>query len=173
MPGKLMLTHPGHVLSLGTKEQETLHHTSQIHSWLGDPPRFSAHLTLLEKKVLAPTLRVSTCQNLNSSLEKKTGYMLDSLGLVYTASSPTHNYNSPSLLQRTDANVPPVIWSPQRNSSGNRSLITGNKALVGSSVQKKYGAWFASTEPELKPNIHLYPSLSNYISSVSNVAKTE
>lgn len=55
-------------------------------------------------------------------------------------------------------------------------MIICNKAWVDHQ-SKKYGAWFASTEPELKQNkkkIHLYPFLSNCISSsVRDVTKAK
>lgn len=38
---------------LRVHRNETLHYTSHIYSWLGDPPSFSAHFTLSEKKALS------------------------------------------------------------------------------------------------------------------------
>lgn len=71
--------------------------------------------------------------------------------------------------------MPPMTWRPERNSGGNSRVITDNKAWVDHQSEK-YGASFASTEPELKQKnkIHLYPFLSNYISSsVRKVTKAE
>lgn len=128
---------------------------------LRNPPSFSAHLTLLEKKAQHLRWGFSHAGTWISAW-KKTGYMLDSLGLVYTASRPIHNYNSPSLLQCTDANVPPVIWSPQRKSGGNSSLITGNKALVDQQSKKIRGLvcihWtWIKTQQKKNKSIYIHP----------------
>lgn len=97
-----------------------------------------------KRKLSAPTLRDSTSQNLNTSLGKTRLEAWQSrLGLSSLQPCPQVELLKSTAMYRCTnkwvqvlindcrcAKVPPITWSPERNSGSNSSLITGNKAWV-------------------------------------------
>lgn len=144
------LTHPGHVPSQGTQKWETLHYTSQIYSWLGDHPASQHTSPSWKRKLSAPTLRDSTSQNLNTSLGKtRLDAWQSRLGLHGLQPCPQVELPKSTAMHRCMnkwvqallnecrcAKVPPLTWSPERNSGSNSSLIAGNKAWVAHQSNK-------------------------------------